>query len=163
MLLIATELMKNVYLHKEIREKGGAYGGGAAYTPTTGNFHFYAYRDPNLNSSVEAFYRAVEVIANKQFNERELEEAKLGVVQTLDAPVPPGNRAMVAYSWAKAGRTLALREAFRSSVIRATSDDVAKAISEHLSGHEGILVSFLGKELYAKEESKLKTPLTLLS
>src|SRR5262249_4299069 len=113
MLFIATELMKNVVLHKEIREKGGAYGSGATYTPSTGNFHFFAYRDPHLKSSVDTFYRAIEKIGQGQFNERELEEAKLGVLQTLDAPIPPGSRAMVAYSWARAGRTHALREEFR--------------------------------------------------
>ncbi|MBX7067354.1 MAG: insulinase family protein [Parachlamydiales bacterium] len=163
MLFIATELMKNVFLHKEIREKGGAYGGGASYTPTTGNFHFYAYRDPNLKSSVDAFYKAVEVIGNKQFTEQELEEAKLGVLQTLDAPVTPGNRAIVAYSWTKAGRTKELREQFRSLVLHATSEDVARAVQEKLAGQEGVLVSFLGKELYAKEEAKLTTPLKVLS
>ncbi|MBU6446849.1 MAG: insulinase family protein, partial [Verrucomicrobia bacterium] len=50
LLFVATELMKNVFLHKEIREKGGAYGGGASYSPAIGNFYFYAYRDPNLQS-----------------------------------------------------------------------------------------------------------------
>lgn len=161
-LLIAAELMKNVFLHKEIREKGGAYGAGASYTPSSGNFHFYAYRDPHLKTSLDAFYKAVEIIHNKQFSARELEEAKLGVLQTLDAPVSPGNRGIVAYSWARAGRTKELREQFRSHVLKAESEEVARAVSEHLSGHEGVLVSFLGKELYAREEKNLTEPLTIL-
>ena len=97
-LLIATEPMDNIVLHKEIREKGGAYGGGVTYTPSTGNFHFYAYRDPHLKTSVDAFHEAIERIASRRFTDGELEEAKLGVLQNLDAP-SPGNRAMVAYSW----------------------------------------------------------------
>lgn len=163
MLFIAAELMKNLILHKEIREKGGAYGGGASYTPSTGNFHFYAFRDPHLQSSIDAFYLAIEKIGNQEFNDRELEEAKLGILQTLDAPVPPGNRAMVAYSWLKAGRTPALREAFRKAVMLAKPNEVAKAVQEHLAGKKGTLVSFLGKELFAQEEKKLKTPLSVIS
>jgi Zn-dependent M16 (insulinase) family peptidase len=161
LLLLSTELMENLVLHKEIREKGGAYGSGATYTPSTGNFHFYSFRDPHLSRTVSAFQKAIEKVEAKGFSEQELEEAKLGVLQTLDAPIPPGNRAMVAYAWQRAGRTLALREAFRQKVISATREEVAEAVKEYLH-KEGILVSFLGQELFNKENEKLKVPLTLL-
>jgi Zn-dependent M16 (insulinase) family peptidase len=154
-LLIATELMDNLVLHKEIREKGGAYGGGATYTPSTGNFHFYAYRDPNLSQTIESFYRAIEAIGAGKFNDRELEEAKLGVIQTLDSPIPPGNRAMVAYSWQRAGRTLALREEFRSKILHATSQEIANSVSSCLSGQQGVIVSLLGQDIWDKEKNKL--------
>lgn len=156
LLLISTELMENTLLHKEIREKGGAYGSGATYTPSTGNFHFQAYRDPHLKSSVETFGKAIEAIAHQSFNERELEEAKLGVLQSLDAPIPPGNRAMVAYSWMRANRTYPLREEFRQKILSATSAEVAQAVAAQLLGKQGIVVSMLGKELYQKENYPLK-------
>jgi Zn-dependent M16 (insulinase) family peptidase len=161
-LLISTELMENIILHKEIREKGGAYGSGATYTPSTGNFHFYSYRDPHLVNTTEAFQKALEKIASEGFNDRELEEAKLGVLQSLDAPIPPGNRAMVAYSWMRAGRTYALREKFRQDVIHATKQQVAEAVTHCLLHKQGLLVTFLGQELLNKEQKKLKVPLTIL-
>jgi Zn-dependent M16 (insulinase) family peptidase len=161
-LLISTELMENLILHKEVREKGGAYGSGATYTPSTGNFHFYAYRDPNLSRTVEAFHKALKEIAAGHFNERELEEAKLGVLQAIDAPLPPGNRAMTAYAWKRAGRTLALREEFRQQVLDATAQQISQAVSQCLLNKEGVLVSFLGQELLAKEQKKLATPLQIL-
>ena len=34
------------FLHKEVREKGGAYGGGASSSPLGGTFTFSSYRDP---------------------------------------------------------------------------------------------------------------------
>lgn len=161
-LLLSTELMENLVLHKEIREKGGAYGSGATYTPSTGNFHFSAYRDPHLAKTVHAFHKAIEKIGAKGFNERELEEAKLGVIQTLDAPVPPGSRSMVAYSWMRAGRTLKLREEFRKQVLEATREQVAEAVQKCLAGKEGTLVTFLGQELLNKENGKVKPPLAIL-
>lgn len=161
-LCICTELMENIVLHKEIREKGGAYGSGASYSPSTGNFHFYSYRDPHLARTIDVFEQALEKIAAEGFNERELEEAKLGVLQTLDAPVSPGMRAMVAYAWKRAGRTLALREQFRKDVLAAARQDVAKAVSEHLLGKKGLLVSLLGQDLLDKEKKKLKTELSIL-
>jgi hypothetical protein len=161
-LFIATELMDNLVLHKEIREKGGAYGSGATYTPSTGNFHFYSYRDPQLARTAEIFQKALEKIAEKKFNDRELEEAKLGVLQSLDGPIPPGNRGMVAYAWKRAGRTLDLREAFRKQILSATSQEVADAVAQNLVGKETILVSFLGQKVLEKEKKKLSLPLPIL-
>lgn len=160
-LLISTELMENIVLHKEIREKGGAYGSGATFTPSTGNFHFCAFRDPHLTQTVDHFQKALELIASKGFNERELEEAKLEVLQILDAPVPPGGRAMLAYAWKRAGRTLKLREEFRNKVLSATREEVANSVRNCLLGKESTLVSFLGQEMFNKEKKELKNPVKI--
>lgn len=162
-LLIATELLENCYLHKQVREKGGAYGSGASYAPHTGNFNFYALRDPNLSKTLEAFQKSLEKIAKGDFSEEELEEAKFGVIQSIDAPVPPGNRAMTAYAWKRAGRTLQDREIFRKKILDAKKKEVAKAVKEWILPHSGITVSFLGENLYKAEESKLQNPLAVLS
>ena len=159
-LLLSTELFGNVVLHKEVREKGGAYGGGAQYSPATGNFHFFGYRDPHVENTLKAFHKAIDTIGSGSFTEQELEEAKLGVVQALDAPVVPGNRAAVAFAWLKAGRTLAAREAFRKKILSAKKEDITKAIQKHLSSQKGVLVSFLGQELFEKE--KLSSTLSVL-
>ena len=45
--------MSNDALHKEIREKGGAYGGGCR--SGDGVINFFSYRDPNLHKTLNAF------------------------------------------------------------------------------------------------------------
>lgn len=159
-LLLATELLDNCFLHKEIREKGGAYGSGAQYTPATGNFYLYSYRDPNLSKTIHAFRKALEKIASGTFTKRDLEDAKFGVLQTLDAPVPPGNRALTAYTWHRAGRTYGIRQTFRQQILTATAPQISTAVQELLT-HEPILVTYLGEELYKKESKKLKHPLPI--
>jgi hypothetical protein len=161
-LLLAAELLENCHLHKEVREKGGAYGSGASYAPHTGNFHFYAFRDPQLAKTIEEFQKAIEKIATGKFTEQELEEAKFGVIQAIDAPVPPGNRAMTAYAWRRAGRTFQERQAFRKNVLSAKKSDVADAVKELLLPQEGLIVSFLGENLFQKEQKKLKISLVPL-
>ncbi len=151
-LMIATELLENVVLHKEIREKGGAYGSGASYSPTTGNFHFSAYRDPNLSRTIATFRGALIQIAGGKFNERELEEAKLGLIASMDTPVPPGGRAIVAYAWHRANRTLEDRQRLRDEILRATKAGVASVVSEKLCGLDYTVVSLLGEELWRKEQ-----------
>jgi Zn-dependent M16 (insulinase) family peptidase len=161
LLLLSTELLQNVILHNEIREKGGAYGSGASYAASTGNFYFYSYRDPHLAKTLATFEKAMEKIAEKKFTEENLEEAKFGVFQSIDAPIAPGSRAMTAYSWKRSGRTPQMRDAFRSKLLGATSTEVAKAVETFLLPKKKILVSFLGEALFEKEKEKLKQPLTV--
>ena len=56
-LRILAKLLSSKYLHSQIREKGGAYGGGAASNPSSGVFSFYSYRDPNCQQTLDAFDR----------------------------------------------------------------------------------------------------------
>lgn len=162
-LLLACELLDNVVLHSEIREQGGAYGSGATYAPSIGNFNLYSYRDPNLSKTLISFQRALETIASGDFDEEDLEEAKFGVIQTLDTPVIPGNRAITAYSWKRSGRTLSLRRTFRNLILQAAASDVAAAVKNRLLNQETTIISFLGQELYDKEKEKLTLPLPAYS
>jgi len=149
-LLIATELMENLILHNKIREIGGAYGAGASYSPTSGQFYFYGYRDPHIKNTVEVFHEAIEMIAGKRFSESDIEDAKLGVIQSIDDPVSPGSRAYTAYIWRRTGKTKELRQAYRDKILKAKKEDIANAVEKHLLSQKtkGKLVSFCSKELY---------------
>jgi Predicted Zn-dependent peptidases, insulinase-like len=157
LLLIAADLLDNVVLHTEIREKGGAYGSGATYSPSTGNFYLYSYRDPNLSKTLLAFQQALEKIAAGDFDEDDLEEAKFGVIQGLDTPIPPGHRALTAYAWQRAGITFENRQLFRSAILKATSSEVTAAVQRRLLSAERTTVTFVGKDLYEQEKEKLTT------
>ena len=56
-LQIISQLMSNIVLHKEIREKGGAYGSGCRIGE--GVLNFFSYRDPNVDKTFSAFNMAV--------------------------------------------------------------------------------------------------------
>lgn len=51
------QLLRNEYLHREVREKGGAYGSGASVS--TAAFSMTSYRDPYVNQTLTAFENAV--------------------------------------------------------------------------------------------------------
>ena len=40
--VILSSLLRNEFLHKKVREQGGAYGGGAAYDPFSGTFKMFS-------------------------------------------------------------------------------------------------------------------------
>jgi Zn-dependent M16 (insulinase) family peptidase len=160
-LMIAANLMENVVLHKEIREKGGAYGGGANYLPSSGHFYFYSYRDPHIAGTYRTFLFAIEQIAAQKFSERELFEAKLGIIQTIDTPLPPRKRASCAFGWLRSKCSFAQRNALRRAIIEASPLSVATAVGKHLLPQieNGSFASFAGKELFQKERLPFSTEL----
>lgn len=153
LLLIAADLLDNVVLHTEIREKGGAYGSGANYTPLTGNFYFYSYRDPHLLQTLKTFENALERIAEEDFDEEDLEEAKLGVIQGLDTPTPPGQKAIMAYSWQRSGISFEDRQVFRNTILQAKTSEVKAAVKRRLLKKPRTTITFLGQTLFDKEKA----------
>jgi presequence protease len=85
-LQILSQLLTHKYLHHEIREKGGAYGGGAYAKGMQGIFGFYSYRDPNPQNTLSIMHNAGQWAVDKQWSNRDIEEAKLSVFQSADAP-----------------------------------------------------------------------------
>ena len=88
-------LLTHKYLHKEIREKGGVYGGGASYSAMDGVFTFYSYRDPNPANSLSAIVQAGEWAVANEWTQRNLDEAKLSIFQGIDAPLSPRSESQV--------------------------------------------------------------------
>lgn len=85
-LQVLSHLLTHKHLHHEIREKGGAYGGGAYARILSGVFGYYSYRDPNPQKTVEIMQDAGSWARDKDWSDRDLEEAKLSVFQAIDAP-----------------------------------------------------------------------------
>jgi Zn-dependent M16 (insulinase) family peptidase len=150
--------MNDTFLHQHLREQGGAYGGGAGSNVNSGTFSFYSYKDPNLFSSLEAYEAAVQFIQDGSFDETELEEAKLGVLQDIDTPIAPGSRAEVAYAWWKCGKTEQMRQRFRDLLINAQHEDIQALIPRYFPNgwSTGAFVAFAGKDLLDKERPRFE-------
>ncbi|CAK7320721.1 Presequence protease, mitochondrial [Vulpes lagopus] len=92
-LKILARLMTAKFLHTEIREKGGAYGGGARLS-RDGVFTLYSYRDPRSTETLQSFSEAVEWAKAGRFTQQDIDEAKLSVFSVVDAPVAPSDRGL---------------------------------------------------------------------
>lgn len=156
-LLVAGNLFDNLTLHAAIREQGGAYGGGASSNSLAGNFSFYSYRDPNIVSSLDAFDMAVKEVAEGNFDDEDLEEALLEIIQGFDSPIAPGSRADVAYGWLREGKPLAVRQAYRDRLLSLKKEDIIAATKKHLVDHsnDSVVVTFADKALLNTENAKL--------
>lgn len=127
---IATYLLENIYIHKAVREKGGAYGSGVKYNILTGVLHFYSYRDPHISDTIEAFYEASKELAESEISDKALMEAILSYIQDVDSPVSVGMRATVTYFQLKVGLDLDVRQKFRDAVLNLKKEDIIRAVNE---------------------------------
>jgi Zn-dependent M16 (insulinase) family peptidase len=126
---ILSTLLTHLYLHREIREKGGAYGGGATHDSTRGTLSFYSYRDPNPYQNCEQVYKqSLEWALNHKFEERELNEAKLSVFQSIDHPLSASQEGLSEWT---SGITLDMAKARRHTFLTAKEADL-KVIAEKL-------------------------------
>lgn len=157
-LSLAAYLFDNLTLHQRIREQGGAYGGGSVSNPLSGQFYFYSYRDPNIHKTLQAFQEAIDSVANGDFDDEDLNEAKLEMIQTLDSPVAPGSRGEVEYGRLKEGRTPAIRQHFRAQLLSLKREDIIEAVQTIIIPNYklGTTVVFAGKQLLEEENQKMK-------
>jgi Zn-dependent M16 (insulinase) family peptidase len=154
-LTILSQLLNDTFLHRKLREQGGAYGGGAAANLGTSTFSFYSYKDPHLFSSFMAFEDSLRHIHQGLFTEEELEQAKLGVLQDIDSPIAPGTRGEVAYGWWRGGKSDSMRQDFRDRLLYATAQQVQAVIPRFFPDgwDKNAFVAFAGKDLFEQEKS----------
>ena len=96
-LQILSQLLTHKHLHHEIREKGGAYGGGAYSRGLSGLFGYYSYRDPNPQNSLRIMHDAGRWARDRNWTDQDLEEAKLSVFQNVDAPQSVNEEGMIRF------------------------------------------------------------------
>jgi Zn-dependent M16 (insulinase) family peptidase len=132
-LMVLGPFLRNGFLHRAIREQGGAYGGGAGYSSDTGAFRLFSYRDPRLQETLADFDRALDWLQNASHGARELEEAILGVIGEIDRPDSPAGEAIGTYFGTLHGRTPEQRRRFRSRVLHVTLDDLRRVGERYLA------------------------------
>ncbi|MFI2809779.1 MULTISPECIES: insulinase family protein [Microbulbifer] len=125
--------LRNGFLHRTIREQGGAYGGGAGHDNNLGVFRFFSYRDPRMAETLQDFDASLEWLANGQHQDSQVEEAILGVVGGLDKPGSPSGEAKKAFHSALYGRTHEVREEFRRRVTEVKLGDLQRVAATYLS------------------------------
>jgi Zn-dependent M16 (insulinase) family peptidase len=125
--------LRNGFLHRAIREQGGAYGGGASQDSMLGAFRMYSYRDPRLAETLEDFDQAIQWLTDTMPAAQQVEESILGVVASLDKPGSPAGEAKGAFHNRLFGRTDDVRRQFRSRILNVTGHDLQRVGSVYLT------------------------------
>ncbi len=131
-LSVLSGFMRNGYLHRVIREQGGAYGGGADQDASAAAFRFYSYRDPRMEETLNDFDKAIDWVINGKHHWRQVEEAILGVISAMDKPASPAGEAKQHFFNAVFGRTREQRLAFRQRVLEVQLNDLRDVTNRYL-------------------------------
>jgi Zn-dependent M16 (insulinase) family peptidase len=124
--------LRNGFLHTAIREQGGAYGGGASHDNNIGAFRFFSYRDPRFTETLDDFDRAINWLLTNDHEAKQLEEAILGVISSIDKPSSPAGEAKVTFHNNLHGRTPEKRREFRSAILNVSLDDLKRVAETYL-------------------------------
>jgi hypothetical protein len=163
-LSVISKILRSMYLHREIREKGGAYGGFALYSPEDGLFSFASYRDPHIVSTLNAFEQAAAFIRSGSFSEEDVNEAVLQVCSEIDKPDPPGPAARKAFYRKIISLSDEMRGDFKSRLLSLTRSKVLQAAEKYFDGkdsNQAVAVISGEDKLRAANEKMAGKPLKL--
>ncbi|TLD11062.1 hypothetical protein PgNI_05584 [Pyricularia grisea] len=145
-LLILSQMLTHRHLHHEIREKGGAYGGGAYARSLEGIFGFYSYRDPNPVNTLKIMRNAGRWAVDKQWTDRDLEEAKISVFKSVDAPKDINAEGMGQFLYGVTEEMAHERRARLLDVTREQVQEVAQKYVVESLDKQAERVAFLGQK-----------------
>lgn len=133
-LMVLAKLLSNGYLHREIREKGGAYGGMAVASLSSGLFSLMSYRDPNFEKTYEVFDSAVTWVAEGGCTDENIREAILGVFSDLDGVLSPEGKGLRELRYMYQGITPEDRQKLRDRILSVNRQHLVEAAGRYLCG-----------------------------
>jgi presequence protease len=155
-LAICAKLLRSKYLHREIREKGGAYGSAASFSSISGLFTFSSYRDPSPFNSLKVFKSSGKALLSRDCpSEEDLLGAKLSVFSDLDSPVDVSSRGLQEFfhgpEIGSDDRRQEYRDALRSCTLKNVKETIETVLLPLIESTEDGRVCVIGEEGKLKE------------
>jgi len=125
--LVLSHFLRTGFLWESIRMRGGAYGASANASALEGIFAFSTYRDPQIQSSLEAFVKGLEMVSTGGVSPKDLELAIIGVVGREEHPLGPTEKLMIGYKREALDISDALRQEKRTQILNLKGEDLAEA------------------------------------
>ena len=146
-LLVLANYLRDTFLHRELREKGGAYGAYAQANTSGGTFYFGSYRDPNIVRTYDTFDGAVKWVTEGEIEDDTLKEAILGAcgdVDPLESPDIKGRREAINRL---TGFTREERERFKQRLLSVTAADLRRVAKTYLGDGHPVQATVAGPDL----------------
>ncbi len=157
-LMVLAKLLRADFLHREIREKGGAYGGMAGYNADGGLFSMLSYRDPHLERTLDVYGEAVEWARQGNFSDEMVRESILTTFADLDRPLSPGGRGYREFIHQQQGVSHDMLQTFRNGILAVNQKQLAHVAERYLrqsfdSSSVGVLA---GEAMFKQAQTRLK-------
>lgn len=152
-LLVLSRLLSSEYLLKELREKGGAYGGGAGYDARGGVFRMTSYRDPNISRTFNVF-RQARAFLDTELGARELTEAILSASKGLDPLTSPDTVGRMRFYGDLGGYMPEVQEAFLEGLLKVNLDDLKRVMDTYLTPEKAAYALVAGRDPNTETEGE---------
>jgi len=164
-LYVAAKQLSNGYLYKQIRVRGGAYGGMCQFDPMNGIFAFLSYRDPHLLETLGVYRGTADYLAGEPLTGEDLEKAVIGAIGALDRPMDPSGRGYTAMIRTFAELTDDERQRFRNLVLGVTAEAVRETAVRYFgpAAASAVVAVYAPEERLRQANETLSSPLALES
>lgn len=149
-------VLRNGFLHRAIREQGGAYGGGASQDTSIAAFKFFSYRDPRLTDTLSDFDKAIAWVLEEVPGAQAIEEAVLGVISAMDKPGSPAGEAKQDFYNRLFGRSYEHRLRYRERVLAVTGADLQRVASTYLRPENASTAIITNSATYQENKTLLE-------
>ena len=122
-LVVLANVLSNLFLHKEIRAKGGAYGAGIRIT-RFGDVATYSYRDPQVEKTIDVYDRMADFLKDLTLSERDLTDMIIGVMNAFDPHLAPSAYGVLDFKRFLNGTTAESIEKKKAEAMATTVDDL---------------------------------------
>ncbi|MBL7180053.1 MAG: insulinase family protein [Desulfobacterales bacterium] len=153
-LSVISKILRSLYLHREIREKGGAYGGFAIYNREDGLFCFGSYRDPHIVSTLRVYEEVPVFLKSGDFSDEDIKEAILQVCSEIDKPDPPGPAARKAFLRKIVLLSDEMRKQFKEKLLAVNRHQVVSAAEKYFNDDTNHAVAVISSEDSLKTANK---------
>ncbi len=154
-LTVLSKLMRAEFLHREIREKGGAYGGLASYNNESGMFSMLSYRDPQLVRTLNVYNDAIDWIIAGGFSRESVTEAIIAVFSDLDKPLSPAGMGAHEFANCRQGMTHEMRNRMRKQLLSVTGEDLQRVAEQYLHKGKSAIAVLAGEGALQKANAEL--------
>ncbi|MDO4662780.1 MAG: insulinase family protein [Tissierellia bacterium] len=120
--LIAS-ILNNLYLYKEIRAKGGAYGAGIKIDRLN-NITTYSYRDPNLKETIKIYDEMGKFLDEFNIDKRQFDDLKISTIGILKFPQSVRSKALLDLSMYMTGRSYEKLEKYIKDIKASDTKDI---------------------------------------
>ena len=162
-LMVLAKLLRAEFLHREIREKGGAYGGLAGYNAEAGQFSLLSYRDPHILRTLQVYDQAIDWAVAADFPADSLKESILAVFGDLDKPLSPAGAGAEEFANIRQEMTLEMRNGMRQRLLAVDVVALQRVAEKYLKNGVSSVAVLAGEAALQQANEQLgESPLELL-
>ncbi len=121
--MVILNYLRTTWLWERVRVQGGAYGGFAVFSRTSGTFGFVSYRDPNLLNTLDIYDATGGFLRELKLDDAELTRAIIGTIGDIDGYLLPDAKGYTSLTSYLVGDADADRQRLRDEVLGTTAAD----------------------------------------